>query len=143
MSRARYATMFLRLVANSRLAVEDDAHSCWLWTGSLRKGYPSVGVRREGRCVSLNACRVMLEEVHQIDFPFDEAGHLCNEPLCINPAHLEVQTRAHNLCDRRGYAANGSQDSWIPILFPRIDPLQLAADRAWDSPGEPSPACPF
>lgn len=143
MTQARYQSLYLRLVANTRLAVEDDAHSCWLWTGATRKGYPSVSVRRNGKMMALGAHRVMLEEVHQTDFPFDDAGHLCWEPLCINPAHLEVQTKAHNLALRRGYAAPKACACWIPVLFPRVDLLQIAADRAWDTPGEPSAVCPF
>lgn len=63
----------------------------------------------------------MLEEYHDIVFPFDEAGHLCNDPRCINPNHLEVQTHAMNCILRRGYATGPkTRDAClIPVLFPR------------------------
>lgn len=137
----RYASTYERLVANTRLAVPGNPQSCWLWTGGTSRGYPYMTQRIDGKPQGRRAHRVMLEEVLDAEFPLDDAGHLCYTTRCINPAHLEVQTIAANLSERRGYAACAG--SWIPVLFPREDALQAAADRAWDTPGEVSRVCPF
>lgn len=138
-----YATRYARLVANSQLADPDNPNSCWVWTGTLRGGYPSFTQRVAGVPHPLRAAahRAMLEEVLDATFPADEAGHLCFNPACINPNHLEVQTKVFNLGDRRGYRA--PDGCMIPTLFPRHDALQAAADAAWDGPGVVSDACPF
>lgn len=127
MSR-RYRSLYERLVANTVLEVPDNPQSCWLWTGHLTpRGYGKLAVRVPGGGRATNpkqraAHRVMLEEVLDAEFPFDEAGHLCHNPRCINPDHLEVQTRIFNLGDRRGYRA--PEGSMIPTLFPREDALE-------------------
>lgn len=128
--------MYERLVANSRLAVPDDPCSCWLWQGTIRRGYPAVTVRPgPGRApISRAAHRMMLEEVLESTFPFDEGGHLCHNPKCVNLMHLEVQTSAMNLSERRGYS-DVVDGCWIPVLYPRLDPQREAAERAWDTPG--------
>lgn len=145
MSRSKYKSLFERLVANTQLSIEGDAGSCWLWTGKHVRGYGRLNVWRDGKLTSIKAHRAMLEEFHDITFPFDEAGHyVCHQTLCINPLHLEVQTKAHNLADRRGMGFSCKGASWIPVLFPRGgEALQAAADRAWDAAGTPGQDCPF
>jgi hypothetical protein len=86
----------------------------------------------------------MLEEVLRCYFPFDEAGHLCSNTLCINPDHLEVQTSAYNLAQRRGYAMPKTVvgKPWIPVLFPWDEVRELA----WDEGGRlhvVGEECPF
>ena len=141
----KYPDLYARIVANSRLAIEDAPQSCWLWTGAARHGYPAMAVRGPGgRGPRLRAAhRAILEEVLGVEFPLDDAGHLCCESLCVHPDHLEPQTPAHNLSDRRGYAPTVGGASWIPVLFPRVDSLQALADWAWDSPGRSGQRCPF
>jgi hypothetical protein len=138
----RYATRYLRLLANSA-ADPDNPQACWVWTGTrCRQGYGRLSYRVAGRDPRLmTAHRAMLEEVTDATFPLDEGGHLCFNPGCIHPDHLEVQTPAFNKSERRGYAP--VDGCMIPTLFPREDALQAAADRAWDEPGEVSDACPF
>lgn len=118
-----YGSLFERLVANTVLADPDDPSSCWLWTGSVNRenGYPRLTIRKPGckHPVRIYAHRAMLEEFHDIWFPFDEAGHLCYQPLCINPAHLEVQTRAMNMMERRGCGDYNYTGCMIPTIFPR------------------------
>ena len=144
---AKHGTLFQRLVANTRLAVEDNTNSCWLWTGHVHKnGYPRVTVRVAPRPAPPRgkfAHRLMLEEVLDAEFPNDEAGHLCYEPRCVNPSHLEVQTPAFNKSERRGYAP--VEGCYIPVLYPRGDELTELAERCWDEPGTPSldGLCPF
>lgn len=144
-----YPSTYARLVANT----EEDADGCWIWTGSVNRGYPTFSMRIQGlpHPRSLYAHRVMLEEVHGFYFPFDHAGHWrCYKPLCIRPDCLRVETVAENLSDRRGYAP--TKGRWLPVLFPtekkqledRIDTFLdayfagLTGERF-----EPHTACPF
>lgn len=121
----RYASLYERLVANTRLAVPNNPASCWIWTGPVGSGgYPQICVRKPEGPRNVQAHRAMLEEFHDILFPFDEAGHCCGNPLCISPlsGHLEVQTRAQNMAEQRfGFAVVNTEKSWIPVLFPRND----------------------
>lgn len=118
-----YASLYERLVANTELAIPDNPQSCWLWTGyCTRAGYGQLAMRVPGggratKPRQLAVHRAMLEELLDALFPFDEAGHLCGNPLCINPDHLEVQTQIFNLGERRGYRA--PEGRMIPVLFPR------------------------
>lgn len=141
-SALKYSSLFERLVANT--AEPENAQACWIWTGKLNdSGYPRINVHdpSKGRTVTVKAHRKMLEIVHSSLFPFDEAGHLCYDRRCVNPDHLEVQTSSFNASERRGY--QHAHGCCLPTLFPVEDPLQRAADWAWDSPGERGGECPF
>lgn len=136
----KYRTLYERLVASTELAIPGDPTSCWLWTGHQSGHYPKITIRIKGKPRSVWAHRLMLEEYHDIVFPFDEAAHLCYNTLCINPMHLEVQTQLFNLGQRRGYRE--PQGTMIPTLFPRsawFDEL-LEREGVVHPAGEP---CPF
>lgn len=141
----KYGSLYERLVANTKLERPEDPSSCWIWTGPVRRHYPCLCVRVPGggRATlpkTISAHRAMLEEFHDIVFPFDEAGHLCYQPLCINPMHLEVQTKAFNLAERRGYKP--PEGSMIPVLFPRSLWLEELLER--EGVAHPVGAeCPF
>lgn len=78
----------------------DLSGDCWLWTASLGStGYGQFNVERKAK----KAHRVAYELTHG---PIPEGlviDHLCFEPRCVNPFHLEPVTNAENL--RRAEAA--------------------------------------
>jgi hypothetical protein len=69
----------------------DEATGCWIWTGTrTRHGYGVVWDRSQGR--NRKAHRVAYEELIgpiPDGLPLD---HLCRNPPCCNPAHLEPVT---------------------------------------------------
>lgn len=144
---AAYDSLFERLVANTVLADPDDVYSCWLWMGGMsNSGYPRLAVREQGKKspVKLYAHRAMLEEFHDIEFPFDEAGHTCHNPQCVSPFHLEVQTRAYNMMDRRGCADFDYKGCMIPCLFPRHEAIDSRIDDWFEGRFDTgSGPCPF
>lgn len=74
---------------------------CWLWRGTIDKG--GYGLFRVGP-LGRRAHRIAWELLRG---PFPEglvADHLCRNPPCVNPDHIEPVTNAENL--RRGVGTN-------------------------------------
>lgn len=70
---------------------------CWLWTASLsRTGYGQIS---EGPPTyrTLKSHRVAYEHFVGL-IPFDlVVDHMCNQPRCVNPEHLQLLTRRQNI----------------------------------------------
>lgn len=81
---------------------------CWEWNGSKRNGYGRmiVGSRTDGTRRSASAHRVSYE-LHYGQIPGDmEVCHKCDNPCCVNPAHLFLGTRQDNVDDRERKGRN-------------------------------------
>lgn len=76
-----------------------DVGLCWVWLGSHDRGYGHFGV--DGGYV--RAHRWAWEALVGPIPPGLVLDHLCRNPSCVNPDHLEPVTRAENT--RRGIAA--------------------------------------
>lgn len=67
------------------------AEDCWPWKGSTdQNGYAQL--RWKGRLyrVSHFFCRLVKNQI---------AMHRCNNPVCVNPAHIKAGTRTSNNVD--------------------------------------------
>ena len=79
---------------------KNGPNGCWVWTGCTRKGYGRFKVGEK----TVDAHRLSLEWHRGTPLPIYEPGkslevdHLCRNPSCVNPAHLELVThRTNNL----------------------------------------------
>lgn len=81
-----------------------DIHACWEWRGAIdrsRNGSRYGKIRAPPPSQkTLRAHRVVCEFYHgPPPTPAHEAGHICPEyenSLCVNPRHVEWQTREEN-----------------------------------------------
>lgn len=97
---------------------------CWEYQGIVDKhGYPFLSVYRyknRTKPTSVFAYRYYFELwVGEIPEGM-ELDHLCNNPLCINPEHLEPTTRAENMrraAERRTHCKHGHEHSVHGFMF--------------------------
>lgn len=115
----RYASLFVRLVANSAKPDDQNEGGCWPWTAQLDRGYSRLTLRVNGRHVKRRGHRIMeqLLRDNARQFAADDAlpglllaatvapeplpeaetlDHLCWRSECINPDHWEPVPNAEN-----------------------------------------------
>ena len=85
----------------------DATSGCWVWIGAMfRSGYGNFYLpTSEGKPRNMSAHRASLI-LHGTEVPTDlTVDHLCKNPSCVNPEHLEVVTQWEN--NRRGDGWSG------------------------------------
>lgn len=82
----------------------DASGSCWLWLGKRSTaGYGYVRWPRDATKPWRPAHRIVYELIRGREIPSGlEIDHLCRNPQCVNPDHLEPVTHQENM--RRAYA---------------------------------------
>lgn len=89
----------------SRVAVGSD-EECWAWSGSVdSRGYGMFGEShgRPGRFLTRKAHRVAYSLMVGDVGPDDFVLHRCDNPRCVNPAHLflgDVQKNATDMAEK-------------------------------------------
>ncbi|KKK53437.1 hypothetical protein LCGC14_3094790 [marine sediment metagenome] len=87
----------------------DRQDGCWPWTaGVTTEGYGRFRISRR----LLGATRVAHFLTTGLDDPSKDVCHTCDNPICCNPIHLWLGTRAENMQDAfrkgRGVTPPGS-----------------------------------
>ena len=100
-------------VAATFWARVDKTDTCWLWTGRTdRKGYGRVGYHSRG---NVGAHRVAWALTHGGELPAAWVLHRCDNPPCVNPAHLFLGDATANNRDRQ---QKGRTRGWAGLSGP-------------------------
>lgn len=82
----------------------DLLSGCWNWTGAKdRHGYGRISRTENGQPKMIASHRYFYEQAHGPIGSDQHLDHLCRNPSCVNPAHLEPVSQTENT--RRGSAA--------------------------------------
>jgi hypothetical protein len=80
-----------------KVEIPIQASGCWSWSGTSNpNGYGYLGRGRAGTG-SVAAHRIAYELHTGPIAPGMEVDHLCRNPGCVNPNHLEVVTHKENM----------------------------------------------
>lgn len=97
-----------------------DEDSCWEWQGSKNaKGYARFEIgKQNGKRITVQVHRFSYEEIIG-DIPDGLVlDHLCRNPSCVNPAHLEPVTCRENLLRGIGFVAVNARKTHCPAGHP-------------------------
>lgn len=83
-------------LADRFAAKVDRTKDCWVWTGATNHlGYGQIWVSEERRVVMAHRVSLILAGVPLA--ADQDVDHLCRNPPCVNPEHLEPVTHAVNM----------------------------------------------
>ncbi len=90
--------------------IQQTEDGCWVWTGAKRSGYGRFSFL--GR--TMQAHRLAYEElVGEIPERL-EIDHLCRNPSCVNPEHLEPVTSQVNTLRGKGVCSANAKKTHCP-----------------------------
>lgn len=100
---------------------------CWPWKGSTTgpMGYGTLRFSYEGRWISRGAHRIAWYLING-SWPTEHLDHLCSNPRCVNPFHLEEVTQAENM---RRMSERGRSSNQQKILCPQGHPYDRMKSR--------------
>jgi len=85
--------------------------NCWIWTSN--KSHNGYGLFKIGR-VNYRAHRIALQLSGFILEPKMVTDHLCLNPACVNPDHIEQVTHKENTLRGESFSAKNSKKTHCP-----------------------------
>ena len=81
---------------HSKYIIDADSN-CWNWTGAAHSedGYGRIWV--DGKFYLAHRFSAM---IHGLDMSGEVMRHLCNNSMCVNPAHLQTGSHQDNTNDK-------------------------------------------
>lgn len=101
--RPRYKNLWERITSNVTITEELFENSpCWLWNLRTQGVYPVLSIRVPGKKSPLPVLvhRIIITDPSCLGMliPDDmEIDHICNNQLCVNPAHLDIVSHTENM----------------------------------------------
>jgi hypothetical protein len=102
-----------------------EPNECWPWTGYVR---PSGHGATTHQCFGILASRKAWILTHGPIRDGKCVNHRCDNPLCCNPGHMYLGTRADNMIDRWGKTAPGER---IPRGRPHVI-TSTGLEKLWE-----------
>lgn len=102
--------------------------ACWPWTGHLVAGYGAFSVKsRHVRAHRWLLARTLGRELR----PDEQANHRCDNPPCVNPAHLYVGSASDNTADMmargRGVFRGGQDHGMAKLTWEQVAEIRSIA----------------
>jgi hypothetical protein len=105
---------------------------CWLWTGSRSvHGYGNFWHNK--KCMKAHRVSYLIAN-HTLDDSLD-VMHSCDNPCCVNPAHLSQGTTKQNIHDMwkkgRGVPSKGEANAKAELTEDDVHKIRLMAEMGY------------
>ncbi len=95
---------------------------CWIWLLAVDQvGYGQFSVKDNGKFKTILAHRFSAL-IHGLDMSKPVVRHICNNPSCVNPAHLTTGTHQDNTNDmlQASREARGSRQGSVKLTEQQV-----------------------